>query len=91
MLISVILSAMLAVTGVPCPASFAVGDGRTQIVEIVDSTSNGAGWGYDADGYYIAYNVNVPAGEHVRSIVVYNPCNGHCDDVLAVYDNGMWR
>lgn len=91
MLVSLVLSAVLAVAGIPCPVPYEVGDGRTMIVEVVDSWSDGAEGGYDKDGWYIAYNKPVPAGEPVRSIVVYNPCNGHCDDVIAVYDNGMWR
>ncbi len=91
MLVSLVLSAMLAVVGIPCPVPCDVGDGRTMIVEVVDSWSDGDESGYDKDGAYIAYNIPVPKGEHVRSIVVYNPCTDYCDDVIAVYDNGMWR
>lgn len=91
MLVSLVLSAMLAVVGIPCPAQFDVGDGRTVIVEVYDTISDGERGGYGADGCYTAYNKPVPKGEAVRSIIVYSPCNGHCDDVLAVYDNGIWR
>lgn len=90
MLISMILAGVLAFTPAPCGLPAQDGDGRTQIVEVVHSISDGQGGGYDELGY-IAYNVPVKAGEEVTSIVIYNPLTDHCDDVLAVYDNGTWR
>lgn len=91
MLVSLFMSACLALFNIPCDVPCDITDGRTQIVEVVQSWSDGESGGYDKDGYYIAYNKDVPVGEEVWSVVVYNPLTDYCDDVIAVYDNGMWR
>ena len=69
-------------------------DNRTDdelIVQVVESTSYGGGYGEDPQGYVIAYNVDVPQGEHVTSYIIYNPYTQVCDDVVAVIDNGIRR
>ena len=62
----------------------------TVLVEVFTSTSAGD-HGYTADGYYIAYNKEVPKGKKVTSYVIYNPDNNYTDDVVAVIDNGEIR
>lgn len=91
MLAALFMSAALVVAGVPAPVPVPVGDGRLDVVRVERSVSDGTGHGWTHDGYIIGYNVDVPAGEDVLSLVVFNPLNGHCDDVLAVYDNHMVR
>lgn len=61
------------------------------IVEVVESTSVGDYYGTDTYGYTLAYNLDVPSGEHVTSYIVYNPYTTQYDDIIAVIDNGMRR
>lgn len=61
------------------------------LVEVVESTSDGEHYGTDSYGYILAYNVNVPQGEHVTSYIIYNPYTTQYDDIIAVIDNGKIR
>lgn len=56
---------------------------RTYCIEVVESVSATGTHGYDEDGYIIGYSHYVPVGEKAVSIVIYNPFNTICDDVIA--------
>lgn len=69
-------------------------DNRTEdelIVQVVESISYGGRYGEDPQGYVIAYNKDIPAGDQVTSYIVYSPYSQEPDDVVAVIDNGIRR
>ena len=59
-------------------------------VEIFISYSDGK-CGWSKEGYYTAYNIEVPKGKKVASYCIFNPYTNYCDDVVAVVDNGIVR
>ena len=55
------------------------------VVDFAWSTSTGSGHGYDHRGDYIA-SYDLPAGENFLAVMVYNPLNNYCDDIMARFD-----
>lgn len=48
-------------------------------------------YGFDSDGYYIAYNKPRNPGGTVYSVFIYSPFTNYDDDIILTYDSGMIR
>lgn len=61
-------------------------------VEVAVSMASDKGtYGFDNDGYYIAYNRHREPNSRVLSVFVYSPFTNYEDDVILVYDSGLFR
>lgn len=61
-------------------------------LEFEVSTASEKGlYGFDNDGYYIAYNRTRKPNSKVLSVFLYNPMTNYEDDIILVYDSGMLR
>lgn len=60
------------------------------VVEQVVSYSYG-NYGFDKDGYYIAYNKKVRKGKQVTSYIIYDCNSNEPDEILYVVDNNQYR
>lgn len=61
-------------------------------IEVEKSIASEKGnYGFNSDGYYIAYNKYRNPGSTVYSVFVYNPFTDYNDDIILAYDSGMIR
>ena len=61
-------------------------------VEVAISTASDKGtYGFDNDGYYIAYNRYRTPNSKVLSVFLFSPMTNYEDDIILAYDSGMIR
>lgn len=48
-------------------------------------------FGHNQHDEYIGFYPDVEIGDKVLSLMVYNPMNNYCDDIVERYDVAVWR
>lgn len=57
----------------------------------VSKASEKGTYGFDSEGYYVAYNKRREPNSRVLSVFIYNPMTNYEDDIILAYDSGMIR